>query len=52
MLNHLIKTAAVGGAILVLLDIMGNGREHSFLVAGCILLGSSLIAAAITRSSP
>lgn len=50
-MNYAIRAAAVGGAILVVLDMMDNRSPHTTLIAGCILLGSSLIAAAVAKSS-
>jgi hypothetical protein len=44
MKQYSIVAATIAGAILVILD-MGTKGGTGFLVAGCILLGSALIAA-------
>jgi hypothetical protein len=44
--RYAIRAATIGGAALVLLDVL-NGHPGAFLLSGCTLLGSAVIATAI-----
>jgi hypothetical protein len=45
--KYAIRAATVGGMILVLLDFFGGPQPGAFLLSGCTLLGSAVIATAI-----
>ncbi len=50
--NYAIRAATIGGAALVLLNVFGGLRPGAFLLAGCTLLGSAVIASAHHKARP